>query len=223
MDFTMDIKTKTGEIMMDLLIEDYEAGLGSLVRFEKVIEEVKTRFSIEITNDNIRETLEFIKENALESPDLIYATWGTAGFSASNIPYVKGELGPNDLKALRNLFSQFNKIVSTPPAKFFVKNLSKQQMTFLTVALMKGLFPRPRKGQLLLGNVSSDGDGEIISVFENQYFDNLFRSIEKAYQAGSFAKSNSEMEWIDLRNALRSATGTDKIDLTRLTDHISAE
>lgn len=143
--------------------------------------------------------------------------------SPTNIPYIKGELGPKDLNALKNLFSQFNKLVSKPPAKFFVKNMSRQQMTFLSVALMKNIFPRPKKGQLLIDESSSDNSESMIFIFEKQYFDILYSSIEKAYEAGSFAKSNSEVEWNDLRNAIRSATGTDKIDLTGLTDHMLAD
>jgi hypothetical protein len=219
----MDIHTKIGEVIADLLLEDFEPGLGSLVRFEQVIDGVRDKFSIEITNDNIREALKFIHDSVPNSENLLYATRGTAGLSPTNIPYVKGELGPNDLNWLKHSFSEFNKLVSKPPPKFFVKVFTTQQMTFLTVALMKNIFPRPKKGQLLIDKSSFEKDELLTLVFERQYFDTLYLAIEKAYDTKSFAKSNSEIEWNDLRNAIRTATGTTDIDLNGLTDHIATE
>ncbi len=109
--------------------------------------------------------------------------------------------------------------MSKPPAKFFIKKLTSQQEALLSRALMKSIFPTPNEGQLLFEDSSSDENDSLIFIFEKQYFDSLYSSIEKAYKAGLFEKSNSEMKWNDFRNAIRSAAGTDNIDMARLTDY----
>ena len=203
--------------MMDMLIKDYTPEDGSSLSFEKLIEQVHQKFSLKINIDDIHETLKFLRENVLNSDFLIFFISISVG-PTPNVPYIKGELEPEQLNSIKNLLSQFNKMSTDKQAKYFLKRLSRQQMSLLSVALMKNLFPRPKRGQLLV-DVSSKDDESTIFIFENQYYDSLSTSIENAYKAGSFAKSNNEMEWIDLKNAVKSASGTNKIDLTKLTDH----
>lgn len=219
----MEIKSKIGEVMLDLLLADYEDGLGSLVRFEKIINGVKEKFSITITNELIDETLKFIHDNVIGSDDLIFRTWGMQGISSINIPVVKSEVRPPDLLALKKLFQGFNDLVSKPPAKYFINKFSRNQMTFLSVALTKNLFPRPKKGQLLVDEKTKDENGSMMFVFEKQYFDVLYNAVEQAYKAGKFAASNSETDWNDLRNGIISARGVNGINSDQLTVHILSE
>jgi hypothetical protein len=219
----MEIKSKAGEVMMDLLIEDYEEGLGSLVRFEKVIYGVNEKFSIMITNDAIDETLQFIHENVAGSADQIFRTWGRQGISSINIPVIKSEVRPSELLALKDLFQGLNDLVAKPPARYFINRFSRNQMTFLSVALMKSLFPCPKKGQLLVDEKIEDENGSMMFVFEKPYYDLLYNAVEQAYKAGKFAASNSEADWNDLRNGIMAAKGVNSVNVDQLAIHPLSE
>lgn len=220
MDISIDTKTRTCEVMMDMLIKDYTEEDGSLLSFKKLTEEVFLKFSNKITNEDIFATIDFIHENIPGTNFLIFSILVNVG-STPNVPYIKGELEPESMNQIKSLFSKFNELASDTQNKFFVKNISKQQMTFFTLALMKNLFPRPKKGQLLVEK--SPSENESVFVFQAEYYNVLRTSIENAYKAGSFAKSNSEIEWTDLRNAIKSAIGTNKFDISELLEHPLSE
>jgi hypothetical protein len=220
MDISIDTKSRICEVMMDMLIKDFTKEDGALLSFNKLIDGVMLKFSNKITEEDIWATIDFIHENIPGTDFLIFAILVNVG-STPNVPYIKGELEPDGMNQIKTLFSKFNKLASDPQNTYFVKNISRQQMTFFTVALMKNLFPRPKKGQLLVEK--SPSENESIFVFKAEYYDILCTSIDNAYKADSFVKSNSEIEWTDLRNAIKSAIGTNKFDIEKLIEHPLSE
>lgn len=81
------------------------------------------------------------------------------------------------------------------------QTFSSQELAMLFQAFSKGLFIRPRKGdiQTTVGNSN-------ILYFDLEYYDTLKKDIQNAYHEGKFPKSNAETEWIQLMNTFLSAT-----------------
>jgi len=97
------------------------------------------------------------------------------------------------------------------------KRLHGQELALLTTALMKNLFPKPQKGQLLVKD--GLGDGSCILYFERSYFAKLTSEIRSSYNSGAFAKSNAEDDWNDFMFALESAKLDNNIDIKLLRPH----
>jgi hypothetical protein len=97
------------------------------------------------------------------------------------------------------------------------KRLDGQELAFLTTALMKNLFPKPQKGQLLVKD--GLGDGSCILYFESSYFTKLTTAIRNSYNSGAFAKSNAEDDWNDLMYAVESANPVNNIEINSLRPH----
>lgn len=97
------------------------------------------------------------------------------------------------------------------------KRLDGQELALLTTALMKNLFPKPQKGQLLVKD--GLGDGSCILYFERSYFAKLTSEIRSSYNAGAFAKSNAEDDWNDFMFTLESAKLDNNIDIKLLRPH----
>lgn len=75
------------------------------------------------------------------------------------------------------------------------KRLDGQQLALLSTALMKKLFPVPKKGELLVDE--NTNDSSCILFFSNDYFLKLTSAIRNSYNAGAFARSNAEDDWND--------------------------
>ena len=86
------------------------------------------------------------------------------------------------------------------------KQLSSGQLGLLSSALMKDLFPKPVKGELLVDE--SPEDGSCILYFKEEYHSKLDTKIREKYFQGAFARSNAESEWVDFMNAINTAEET---------------
>ena len=91
------------------------------------------------------------------------------------------------------------------------KKLNSQQLALLSLAFSKNLFPKPELNDLLVDENKFD-DRSCMFYFEFAYYDKLLSAIKAKYQAGSFAESNSEIEWNDLMYAIESATTENDVD-----------
>jgi hypothetical protein len=80
--------------------------------------------------------------------------------------------------------------------------LNGQRLALLYIALSKGLFNRPQKGQIYY---EGHNDGSCTLYFKRDYYASLTDSIFKAYYQGKFAQSNAESDWNDLKNAIDEA------------------
>lgn len=80
--------------------------------------------------------------------------------------------------------------------------LNGQRLALLYIALSKGLFNRPKKGQIYY---EGHNDGSCTLYFKRDYYASLTESIFKVYYQGKFAQSNAESDWIDLKNAIDGA------------------
>lgn len=98
------------------------------------------------------------------------------------------------------------------------QKFNPEQLGMLTVSLMKNLFPRPTKGQLLL-NENGGENGSFTFYFTPEYHALLASKFQEAYVDGKFAQSNSEADWIDLMQTLNNAKTVNSIDFTNLTNH----
>lgn len=86
--------------------------------------------------------------------------------------------------------------------------LQRQDLTYLSKALLENLFPRPIIGELL---VFEDLKNEnCVLYFQETYFENLTSSIHEKYIKGDFIRSNSEKEWVHLMNSINSAETTNE-------------
>lgn len=97
------------------------------------------------------------------------------------------------------------------------KRLDGQELALLTTALMKNLFPKPQKGQLLVKD--GLGDESCILFFEHTYFAKLTSAIRNYYNSGAFARSNAEDDWNDFMYAIESAKPDTNFDSTSLRPH----
>lgn len=96
------------------------------------------------------------------------------------------------------------------------RNFNPQQLGFLFNALLKNLFPRPNKGEIL---VESYEDYSCTLHFTKEYFSDLTLSVSEASKAGKFASSNSEREWINLMAAIENSNFTLLPDKKLLTEY----
>ena len=104
-----------------------------------------------------------------------------------------------------------------PKAVWRFKRLNGQELALLTTALMKNLFPKPQKGQLLVND--GLGDGSCILYFESSYFVKLTSAIRNSYNSGAFSRSNAEDDWNDFMYAIESAKPDANFDSTSLRPH----
>ena len=88
--------------------------------------------------------------------------------------------------------------------------LNGQKLALLYKALSKGLFSRPKKGQIFY---ESHDDGSCTLFFKRDYYASLVDSIFTVYYQGKFAQSNAESDWNDLKNAIDKAEISQRDDI----------
>jgi hypothetical protein len=91
---------------------------------------------------------------------------------------------------------------------------NSQELGLISMSYLKGLFPKPKSGELLI----DDGDkkGGFTFYYDETYYTKYSESIQRAYQSGSFARSNSEKEWINLLNKVTAAVSSESVDTSNL-------
>lgn len=85
--------------------------------------------------------------------------------------------------------------------------LNGQRLALLGMALLKGLFNRPRKGQIYY---EGHNDGSCTLYFKRDYYASLTDSIFTVYYRGKFAQSNAESDWNGLKSAIDGAEISEK-------------
>lgn len=96
------------------------------------------------------------------------------------------------------------------------QRFNSQQLGLFSKVLMDKLFPKPLKGELLIGENFDDGSHYF--YFTDNFHKKLDESIREKYFAGEFANSNSEAKWIEFMNAINSAQITD-VDISNFQPH----
>lgn len=94
------------------------------------------------------------------------------------------------------------------------KRLNSDQLGLLAVAFMRGLFPRPHKGQVLVDEHAASDSCTL--YFDLDYYENLDSAITQAYNDGKFSSSNAESDWNNLMHAIKSAEFADAVDRSEL-------
>jgi hypothetical protein len=91
--------------------------------------------------------------------------------------------------------------------------LNGQRLALLYIALSNNLFDRPKKGQIYY---EKNNNGSCSLFFKCDYYVSLQNSMLKAQYQGKFAQSNSESDWIDLKNVIDTATISEREDVENL-------
>jgi hypothetical protein len=91
--------------------------------------------------------------------------------------------------------------------------LNGQQLALLYIALSKGLFQRPKKGQVYY---EAHTNSDCTLYFKRDYYPTLMDSISKACYFGKFAQSNAEADWNDLMNTLKRSEISKKENIETL-------
>jgi hypothetical protein len=103
--------------------------------------------------------------------------------------------------------------VSTVKNDYKSIRLNGQELALLFMALSKGLFDRPKKGQVYY---ESYQDGSCTLYFKRDYYSSLAGSVEIAYYQGKFRQSNSEADWNYLKDKIDSAEISQKDNIEDL-------
>jgi hypothetical protein len=80
--------------------------------------------------------------------------------------------------------------------------LNGQELSLLFIALSKGLFHRPKKGQIYY---ESHNNGNCTLYFKRDYYTLLTSSIFTAFYQGKFRQSNAETDWNELKERIDQA------------------
>lgn len=91
--------------------------------------------------------------------------------------------------------------------------LNGQRLALLYIALSKNLFERPKEGQIYY---EKNNDGGCTLFFKCDYYVRLQESMLKAQYQGKFVQSNSESDWIDLKNVIDTASISEREDIEKL-------
>lgn len=103
--------------------------------------------------------------------------------------------------------------ISSNENDFKFKRLNGQQLALLYIALSKGLFQRPKKGQIYC---ESHNNGDSTLYFKRDYYPTFIESIFKSHYFGNFAQSNAEDDWNNLMNILNKADIASKENIESL-------
>lgn len=106
----------------------------------------------------------------------------------------------------------FDEIVPTEQDYKYVR-LNGQRLALLYIALSKGLFKRPRKGQIFY---EGHNDGSCTLFFKRDYYALLTDSIFTVYYQGKFTQSNAESDWNDLKETIDNAEISERDDVESL-------
>lgn len=94
---------------------------------------------------------------------------------------------------------------------------NSQELGLISMSYMKGLFPKPKSGELL--NDKGDGNGGFTFYYNVSYYDKYSEAFQTAYNSGAFARSNSERDWNDLMSRVLSAQPIDIVDFSLLEEY----
>jgi|GEM_PF-3517089 len=114
--------------------------------------------------------------------------------------------------------------ISTPNQsekyEYKAKELNGGQLAMLTNGLMKNLFPKPKNEELLVKTLRTGG---CILFFQKDYYQSLTEKLNDYFYDGSFANSNAYSEWLDLKEAIDSATKESEVNKSELHKHFATQ
>lgn len=103
------------------------------------------------------------------------------------------------------------------------KLLNMNQLGMLTNGLMKGLYPKPSKTELLVQNhYESNIDGCTL-YFSPEYYQKLTSVMQGHIDNGSYSQSNANDDWLNLVNGVKSAEDCSASETNGLNPHFLAE
>lgn len=94
---------------------------------------------------------------------------------------------------------------------------NSQELGLISMSYMKGLFPKPKAGELL--NDQGDGNGSFTFYYDDNYYKKYSTAFKDAYNSGAFARSNSETDWNNLMSKVLSAQSVDLQDRRSLEEY----
>ena len=101
------------------------------------------------------------------------------------------------------------------------QKFNSQELGLISMSYMKGLFPKPKSGELL--NDQGDGNGGFTFYYDDAYYNKYSNAFKEAYNSGSFARSNSESDWNNLMSKVLSAQPVDSSNLSSLEKYFLSE
>jgi len=103
------------------------------------------------------------------------------------------------------------------------KLLNMSQLGMLTNGLMKGLYPKPSKTDLLVQNhYESDIDGCTL-YFSTDYYEKLLSVMQNHIDNDSYSQSNANDDWLNLVNGVKQAEECHESESNGLNPHFLAE
>jgi hypothetical protein len=83
------------------------------------------------------------------------------------------------------------------------QNFKGLELALLSHAFFKNLFPKPEKGEILYKEYNDD---TLSLYFDEKYYEELRLAVNFKFINGDFSTSNSEKDWINLKNKIDNAT-----------------
>ena len=99
-----------------------------------------------------------------------------------------------------------------------IKLTMMQRDALLFKALIREVFPKPKKGQMYHSPQLEGTEDEKYIYLDNEYYEILFNAIKKAEAEGSFRTSNAEVHWLGLISGFNQAKEVQTIDFDNVNE-----
>ena len=87
-----------------------------------------------------------------------------------------------------------------------------QRDALLFKALLRKVFPQPRKGDFYFTPQLLTNPREFLIYLSDEYFEILKNALRDSYQAGKFSSSNAEDHWVDMMRQFDLAEDVESVD-----------
>lgn len=196
--------------LLNLLIEKHEDG-DSLVRESDLKQNIKTNHSHQPNTSEITESVNFI--NSTANRRVIVEGWISTG----------GFMGGSDessyiTESSKGFLNSLIKSMTTNENKKKISLTFTQRDVLLFKALIRNVFPIPKKGEMLSSIVDfSQGKDSIHFIYlTDKYYNVLYNAILSAKEAGKFDSSNAAEHWLGLVRSFESAIDVNDLDYSDL-------
>lgn len=99
-----------------------------------------------------------------------------------------------------------------------IKLTMMQRDALLFKALIRGVFPTPKKGQMYFPPQLEGAEDAKFLYLNSEYYETLFNAIKAAEREGKFSSSNAEFHWLGLISGFKQAKEVQTIDYERLSE-----
>lgn len=96
--------------------------------------------------------------------------------------------------------------------------LDNSQLPLLYQAISKDIFTKPKMGSILTEALNDNG---VHLYFDQEYYNDLMKSINKAKIDGKFAESNMEYRWLQLIDKIDNAINVTNPDISKCKIYLS--